>query len=133
MPLFNMDNLTNSVTFNFTCDATTAGVNKIRVWVKRGEFPNANYDPTSPEWTAIDTMTGETHNNDLVSDLEVNGVKATEKYVDITAGSRVTIKINEPKTKTPYFIRFAEVNPLGTCLNEGGKVSYLSNFIAITS
>ena len=133
IPLFNMDNLTSSVKFDFKCEATTTGVNKVRIWVKEGEFPNANYNPTSSAWTSIDTMTGETHNDDLVSGLEVNGTKSTGKYVDISAGSRVTIKINDPKTKTPYFIRFAEVNPSGTCLNEGGKVTYLSNFVATTS
>lgn len=133
IPLFNMDNLTDSVVFNFACDATSAGVDKIRIWIKRGEFPNANYDPTSSAWTSTDEMTGETHNNDLVSDLEVNGVKATEKYVDITAGTRVTIKVKEPKTKTPYFIRFAEVSPSGECRYEGGKVNCLTNFVAITS
>ena len=133
IPLFTMDSLTDSVTFNFECKATTPGFNKIRVWIKKGEFPNANYNPTSSEWNDIDPMTGDSHNDDLVSGLEVNGVKSKEKYVDITAGSKVTIKINEPKTKTPYFLRFAEVSPLGPCTYEGGKVSYLSNFVAITS
>ena len=133
VPLFNMDNLTDKVSFKIKVDATTSGINKIRLWIKEGEFPNANYNPTASAWTATDPMTGQSYDDDLVKGLKVNEVESTNKYVDITAGTTVTIEIDEPKTKTPYFLRFSEVNSLGTVTNNGGKIVLLTDFIAYTS
>lgn len=133
VPLFNMDNLTEKVSFKIRINATTSGVNKIRLWVKQGEFPNANYNPTSSDWTATNPMTGNSHNDDLVKGLKVNDVESTNKYVDIDAGTTVTIEVEEPKVKTPYFLRFSEINSSGTVLNEGGKIVSLTDFEAYTS
>lgn len=130
VPLFNFASLTEKVTFKIRVNTTVSSSNKIRLWIKEGEFPNANYNPTSSAWTAIDPMTGSSHNDDLVGEIVANGTKSTEKYVDIPAGTEVKIEFEDLKKNMPYFLRFAEVNPSGTCLNYGGRIVTLKDFVA---
>ena len=130
VPLFKFDELTEKVKFNLRINTTISSSNKIRIWIKEGEFPNANYSATSSAWTATDTMTGQSHNEDLMNEYTVDGTKYTGKYVDITAGTEHKIEIEDLKKGTPYFLRFAEVNTSGTCQNYGGRIVKLTDFVS---
>ena len=130
VPLFNFSSLTEKVSFKIKVNSTVSSSNKVRIWIKEGEFPNANYSATSSAWTATDPMTGTSHNNDLVGEYTVNGTKYTGKYVDIPSNTEVKIEFEDLKKNMPYFLRFAEVNTSGTCLNYGGRIVALKDFVA---
>ena len=131
LPLFNRISKPENLEFDLKFANTTTGINKIRVWIKKHEFPNEVYG-NNVIWNSTDITSGNKYIDDLVVFQTKTITNNTEKYIDVDVNSKVTIVIDEPEKGVPYFIRWAEVNASGTCLNKGGKLVLLDNFVEVS-
>ena len=129
IPLFNRQTKCD-VTFNLKINNTTSGVNKIRVWIKKNEFPNG-YFGDSTVWNAVDSASSKKHIDELVVYTTNEHPNNTNNYIDLDAGKSYTINLSNVDRNIPYFLRFAEVNTSGNCLNSGGEVVELRSFVEI--
>ena len=130
LPLFNRISKPENLEFDLKFANTTTGINKIRVWIKKYEFPNEVYG-NNAIWNSTDITSGNKYIDDLVVFQTKTITNNTEKYIDVDVNAKVTIVIDEPEKGVPYFIRWAEVNASGTCLNKGGKLVVLDNFVEV--
>ena len=131
IPLFNRTSKPNNLEFDLKIENTTTGVNKIRVWVKKFEFPNEYYG-NNTVWNSTDPASGNKYIDDLVVFQTNTNTGNTEKYMDIDVNTKVTIVLDEPEKGIPYFLRWSEVDTSGTCLNKGGRLVLLDNFVEVS-
>ena len=109
----------------------TAG-RKIMLQVKKYEFPNGYYSPTSAWWTATNPESSKRYIDELVVLKSDTNKTNTEKYLVVDLNTETTITIDSVDAKTPYFLRFSELNGT-TDTGEGGTIVYLSDFVIKTA
>ena len=129
IPIFNRSEKGGDVKFKIKFSGTSG--RKIRLYVKKYEFPNGTYSTSSASWTAINTDSGKSYLNDLVTVTTENNKTNTNKYIDLNLNTEETVSISDIDADTPYFIRFEELNG-STPVGYGGTLTYLSDFTITT-
>lgn len=129
IPIFNRSEKGGNVKFKIKFSGTSG--RKIRLYVKKYEFPNGTYSTSSASWTAINTDSGKSYLNDLVTVTTENNKTNTNKYIDLNLNTEETVTISDIDADTPYFIRFEELNG-STPVGYGGTLTYLSDFTITT-
>ena len=124
LPLFNQAKI-GEVEFKIKFNGTSG--RKIRLFIKRCEFPNAVYSSTSSSWTATNTETNRSYLDDLVPFSVNDAMTNSNNYIDIDLNTTVKVKIDDVEKNVPYFLRFSEVNGT-TDIGSGGTITYLSEF-----
>ena len=124
LPLFNQSKI-GEVEFKIKFNGTSG--RKIRLFIKRCEFPNAVWSDTAAAWTTNNPDTNRSYLEDLVpftvDDISTN----SDNYIDINLNTEVKVKIDDIEKNVPYFLRFSEVNGT-TDTGSGGTITYLSKF-----
>ena len=129
IPIFNRSEKGGNVKFKIKFSGTSG--RKIRLYVKKYEFPNGTYSTSSASWTAINTDSGKSYLNDLVTVTTENNKTNTNKYIDLNLNTEETVTVSDIDSDTPYFIRFEELNG-STPVGYGGTLTYLSDFTITT-
>ena len=128
VPLFNQNETGEKCEFKIKFDGTAG--RKIRLYVKKYEFPNAFYSTTSSAWTATNPDSNKSYLDDLIVVTSNANTTNTNKYIDLNLNTTYTITVKDPEKNVPYFLRWAELN--GSTEVAGGWITYLSDFVYTT-
>ena len=127
VPLFNRNEDDGTVKFKIKFSGDSG--KRIMMYVKKFEFPNAEFNPSSPStfWNQTDPRSGNKYIDDVVV-IKTDILKTnTEKYVVVDLNTETTVTIENIKKDVPYFLSFQQVDG-STLEGYGGVITYLSDF-----